>query len=169
MIDYLRMLFEYDDWANRESLASIRQQNVAPPRSVDIMAHIVGCQWLWLGRLQLNPKPAEVWPQLSLEQIGEQLAELRHSWTGYLSSSKQLPLNQMVEYRNSKGQDWQSSVGDILFHTIMHAVYHRGQIATLIGREGGTSAYTDLIHCIRENRIAVSPNAWKMDDYQVEP
>ena len=46
-----------------------------------------------------------------------------------------------------------SSVEDVLTHVIIHSGYHRGQIAMLLGRAGHETAYTDFIHCIRQQKI----------------
>jgi uncharacterized damage-inducible protein DinB len=152
-ISYLRTLFSYDDWANRESLASLRCVDSPPRRAVEVMAHIVGCQWLWLRRLQFDKEPAVVWPQLTLDACAAQLGELIVAWGGYLSALTPAAFSQQVAYTNSQGEDWASNLQDILTHVIFHSAYHRGQIATLLGRAGHPSANTDFIHCIRQHLI----------------
>jgi uncharacterized damage-inducible protein DinB len=39
-----------------------------------------------------------------------------------------------VGYRNTKGEFWTSTMGDILTHVIIHSAYHRGQIASAVQR-----------------------------------
>lgn len=58
-----------------------------------------------------------------------------------------------VAYRNSKGEFWTSSAGDILTHVVLHAAYHRGQIAAAVRGAGGEPAYTDFIHAVRMELI----------------
>lgn len=158
MIPYLLTLFAYDDWADRESLASLRRADAPPPRALKVMAHIVGCQWLWIGRLKRAKQSAVVWPHLTLDQCAEQLGELAPMWTKYLGDLTPTLLTQRVAYTNSKGEEWGSNVQDILFHVVMHSAYHRGQIATLLGRAGHEPAYTDFIHCIRQQIIDTPTN-----------
>ena len=153
MISYLTTLFNYDDWANRESLASLRRAEVPPERAVEVMAHIVGCQWLWIGRLRHAKESAVVWPQLTLDQCAAQLGELATEWKNYLGELTATSLAERVAYTNSKGEDWRSDVQDVLFHVVIHSGYHRGQIATLLGRAGQEPAYTDFIHRIRQQMI----------------
>ena len=62
-------------------------------------------------------------------------------------------LHDGVAYRNSKGEFWTSTVADILSHVVLHASYHRGQIAAAIREAGGTPAYTDFIHAVRSGLI----------------
>jgi uncharacterized damage-inducible protein DinB len=152
-VAYLKTLFAYDDWANRESLASLRPLTSPPSRALEVMGHIVGAQWLWLGRLNNQQEAAAVWPQLTIEQCANQIEELAAAWAPYLSALTPLALREPIAYTNSKGETWTSSVQDILTHIIIHSGYHRGQIATLLGRAGHTPAYTDFIHCIRQQKI----------------
>src|SRR5436190_12604408 len=55
-------LFEYDAWANREAAQHLRSLAKPPAKAIKILAHITGTQWLFLGRLRRDPKPAVVWP-----------------------------------------------------------------------------------------------------------
>ena len=52
MIEHLHRLFVYDDWANRQVLASLQQAETAPARSLKLMGHILSAERLWLERLQ---------------------------------------------------------------------------------------------------------------------
>lgn len=155
-ISYLKTLFAYDDWANRESLASLRGIGSLPPRAIEVMAHIVGSEWLWLGRLKQNKEPAVVWPRLSLDECSVQLGDLNKAWDNYFSALAPRALHDKITYTNSKLESWTNSVRDILTHVIIHSGYHRGQIATLLGRTGHEPAYTDFIHCIRRGFVRSS-------------
>ena len=146
MIDFQR-LFHYDDWANREEVRHLRALAKPPAAAIKILAHIVGTEWLFLSRLRRDPKPAVVWPDLTLDQISEQIDRLRSEW------QQEFDLDDVVEYVNSKGERWSSRAEDILMHVIIHGGYHRGQIATIVRQSGETPAYTDYIHCTRSGFI----------------
>ena len=156
-ISYLKILFAYDDWANRESLASLRGIASPPSRALEVMAHIAGCQWLWIGRLHQHQEPAVVWPRLNLDECFVQLGDLAQSWDNYISALIPTTLHDKINYTNSKGESWTSNVGDILTHVIIHSGYHRRQIAMLLGTAGHEPAYTDFIHCIRQGFVVSSP------------
>ncbi|HMC21491.1 MAG TPA: hypothetical protein VKL19_06565, partial [Thermoanaerobaculia bacterium] len=79
MIDFPR-LFAFDDWANREEVRHLRALSKPPAAAIKILAHIIGTEWLFLGRLRRDPKPAVVWPDLTLDQISEQIDRLRVEW-----------------------------------------------------------------------------------------
>ncbi len=144
----LQRLFDYDDWANLEEVRHLRSLAAPPEKALRILAHIVGTEWLWLGRLRRAPKPAIVWPDLTLDECEQQIEGLHHEWP------RESGRTDVVEYVNSKGDHWSSRADDILIHVIIHGGYHRGQIATLVRQSGQTPAYTDYIHCIRSGFIS---------------
>lgn len=145
-----RRLFAYEDWANREALASLAAAAAPPPRSVKFLAHIAGASRLWLGRLEHAQMPAAVWPDLDLARCAEDLQDLARLWTAYLEKLTPEGLDETVSYVNSKGEPWSSRVEDILTHVVLHSSYHRGQIAADTRASGRTPAYTDYIHAVRQ-------------------
>ena len=154
-IAHLRRLFAYDDWANREAWSSLAAAAAGglPPQALRLLAHAVAAEELWLGRLKQEKKKVVVWPDLTLEQCGEQIDELRGLWEEYLSALGPEDLARPVSYVNSQGEPWTNTVEDILMHTVTHSVYHRGQIAAALRTAGEEPAYTDFIHAVRQGRI----------------
>lgn len=152
MMRHFRRLFAYDDWANREAVESLRM--AAPsPRSLELMAHIVAAEWLWLSRLKQEKRAVVVWPELTRDQCAARVADLAPLWRDYLSALAPPTPSQRIEYTNTKGESWTNAVEDILTHVVMHSAYHRGQIATDLRASGNTPAYTDFIHCIRRGFV----------------
>jgi uncharacterized damage-inducible protein DinB len=147
-----RRLFEHDAWANAAALASLRV-GPAPDQARAWMAHIVGAEHLWLARLHQRAPELAVWPELDLDACATQLTELAGEWMECLASLDEDGLRDGVAYRNSKGEFWTSTVGDIFTHVVLHASYHRGQIAAAVRQAGGEPAYTDFIHAVRMGLI----------------
>jgi uncharacterized damage-inducible protein DinB len=148
-----RRLFAYEDWANREALASLGAASPPPARSVKLLAHVLGASRLWLGRLRHAEKPAAVWPELDLARCRAALEDLGRLWTAYLEELTPAGLEETVSYVNSKGEPWTSRVDDILSHVVLHSSYHRGQIAADTRASGHTPAYTDYIHAQRQGFV----------------
>ena len=151
LIDYFRRQFAYNDWANREVLTALRPTNETSTRSVQLMAHVLSAEQLWLQRMTQQSQSLPVWPQLTLEDCERHASELARLWREYLHPK--LNLTQAVSYKNSKGEPWHSAVQDILTHVLMHSAYHRGQVASHMRASGQTPAYTDFIHCVRQGLI----------------
>jgi len=152
MQPHLRRLFAYDGWANREVLAAIKQAaDQVRPRQ--LLAHIIGAEWLWLGRLQQEKPGMAVWPDLELQECEQHLQRLSPAWQDYLSGLTPESSSREVAYVNSHGESWSSAIEDILLHVVMHSAYHRGQIATAMRAAGHVPAYTDFIHCVRQGFV----------------
>jgi uncharacterized damage-inducible protein DinB len=153
LADSVRRQFVYDEWANQEVLAAIRASGGANERSLQLLAHILSAEQLWLERLKQQPQTLPVWPRADLDQCEAQIAELGGKWREHLDLITVGDLSQTVSYTNSKGEKWTSTIGDILTHVILHSAYHRGQIASHMRESGQIPAYTDFIHGVRQGLV----------------
>jgi uncharacterized damage-inducible protein DinB len=150
--DYYARLLRYDAWANAETLGSLREGE-APAKAVRWMGHIVGAGALWLARLRQEPPGMAVWPDLDLDGCAAGIERLADSWPRYLQTLSPADLEEGIGYRNSLGEYWTSTVGDILTHVPMHGAYHRAQIAAAVRESGREPAYTDFIHAVRQGFV----------------
>ena len=144
--------FAYNTWANREALNSIRAAGeAAPGRAAELIAHIVAADRIWLGRLgQTVGDPAHpVWKPLTLDEAEAHLADLAAGWPAVLERFPAETLDRPVSYTNQRAETFSSTPGDIFEHMLLHAHYHRGQIALLLGRAGLAAAATDFILWVR--------------------
>ena len=149
MHQHLRRLFTYDEWANREVMRVLKAS--ATERSRKLLAHILSAERLWLERIEQKPQSLPVWPDLTLEQCEQEIADLAPRWKDRLQGGTDF--SGEVAYKNSKGESWNSREEDILLHVIMHSAYHRGQIASDLRAAGFTPAYTDFIHGVRQGMV----------------
>jgi uncharacterized damage-inducible protein DinB len=149
-LQHIRRFFDYESWANRETIKALKESEQPPSRSLKIMAHIFAAQDLWLVRLKQTAKPVVVWPELSIDEMETQMEIIAKDWTEYVKSLTTTKLAEKVSYKNSKGEPWTSSVEDVLMHLILHSTYHRGQIALDLRVAGLVPPYTDFIHPIRQ-------------------
>lgn len=152
LLDYFRRQFAYDEWANREIVTVMHSRNAASPRSLQLLAHILSAEQLWLERLQERTQTQPVWPDRDLAGCESQIVELGEAWRDYLENLTPA-LSEKATYKNSKGEPWSNTVEDVLTHVLMHSAYHRGQIATEMRGRGHTPAYTDFIHAVRQGLI----------------
>ena len=164
-IEHYLKLFRYDRWANGEVLealgaASAGSDAHAEPASAEVLqeflrrlAHILGAQWLWLARLNIPGEATGAWPELTIDQCAQQIQNLGSVWEGYLRELGDEALSQIIAYKNSKGEPWQSRIDDVLTHVVMHSAYHRGQIALEMRAAGLNPAYTDFIQAARTGKL----------------
>ena len=153
LADYLRKEFVYDAWANQETLAAIRTASGENGRSLQLMAHILSAERVWLERLRQVPQSVPVWPEGDLERCQAEAEKLDHEWHEYLELATAGDISQTISYKNTKGEPWTSAIIDVLTHVVMHSAYHRGQIASDMREAGNVPAYTDFIHGVRQGLV----------------
>jgi uncharacterized damage-inducible protein DinB len=153
MSRHLDRLLRFDVWANQETVASLKQ-GPPPAKSLRWMGHIIGAEFVWLARLKREPATLPVWPDLSVEECAHRMGTLSGLWPEYLIEAENGErFAEQIRYTNSKGEEWTSSVEDILTHVTIHSAYHRGQIASDLRSAGQVPAYTDFIHAVRQGFI----------------
>lgn len=150
----LRRLLAYDDWANREALASIRASGSRSERLRQLMAHLVGVQQVWLSRMRRDGSQVATWPDYSLDRDAALLDDMKRMWSELLATLPDQALAGEVRYTNTKGKEFSNTLFDIITHVMMHGAYHRGQIAQLVRQGGGEPAVTDYIHAVREGKLS---------------
>jgi uncharacterized damage-inducible protein DinB len=117
--------------------------------------HIWDAEVIWLTRLKGGSLTD--WPSKSFTGTK---ANMLH---GFIKNSTELLnfvkekgesfLGQTIAYKSMKGDPYESSVEEILFHVVNHGTYHRGQIITMLHGVGAKQVVsTDLINWFREQR-----------------
>ena len=149
MLESIKRLFAYDAWANARALDSLRgaqgREALAP------LAHLLVSEKIWLMRLKGEDTSAvNKSPELSHAECESLAGEMRASYAAYLGSLGEGDLGSMLTYRNFKGTEFRTPVGEILTHVWMHGTYHRGQVAKALRAEGAAPADTDYITFVRE-------------------
>ena len=153
-LDAFRRLLAYDAWGNLAALESLQLGTLTPSsRASALVGHLIGAGRLWLDRLHGRSSASDIWPVLSLDECEAGFRELDAAWREYLGGLKEVDLQKPISYVNSKGEAWESTVGDILMHAALHGTYHRGQIAMLVRQSGNTPAYTDFIEASRRGYL----------------
>jgi len=161
----IRLLYDYNSWANHRSLdaaAALTSEQFTKPlgssfSSVrDTLAHIWGCEWLWLERFQ-GRSPASL-PDVN--QFNE-LSALRTRWqedetclNKFVAAVTQDDLNRVHEYRTMSFGAYKNPLWQSMQHMVNHGTYHRGQIATMLRQLNAKPLSSDLIHFYRERSTA---------------
>jgi uncharacterized damage-inducible protein DinB len=153
LVEHLRRQFAYDAWANREVLAGLSASAQPNTRPLQLLAHILSAERLWLERIRQQAQSLPVWPDVTLEQCEAQVAEVARLWREFFGQLPPAGLSDEVTYKNSKGEPWTSTVEDVLTHVLLHSSYHRGQIASHVRAGREQPAYTDYIHAVRQGLV----------------
>jgi uncharacterized damage-inducible protein DinB len=147
--DYFTKLFDHMEWADRRALASLRAMAKPPDKMVELFAHILGAERVWLSRINSTTSPIPVWPSLNLDEAEQLLKENFDGYKRILSTLTDEGLQQPIAYTSSAGDPFTSTIEDMLTQVATHGAYHRGQIAAAVRAAGGTPNPTDYIAFIR--------------------
>ena len=163
----IRLLYDYNAWANRRSLdsaAALTVEEFTKPlgssfSSVhDTLAHIWGAEWLWLERFQ-GRSPS------SLPNVGQfnEISALRARWqedeqrlNKFVVALTQDDVDKLHEYRTLNFGQYKNPLWQSMQHMVNHGTYHRGQITTMLRQLNAKPLSSDLIHFYRERSSAAS-------------
>jgi uncharacterized damage-inducible protein DinB len=153
-VEYFTKLFDHMEWADKRTLASLRAMSDPPPQAVELIAHVLGAERVWLSRIEGKNSPIAVWPKLTLAEAERVLSGNFDGYRHALSHLSSEGLQQPITYKTSAGDQFTSTIEDILTQVITHGSYHRGQIAAQVRAAGGAPNPTDYIAYIRGSPAA---------------
>ena len=140
----LAALFDYEHDANRRALGALRGTPEAPPRARALLAHVLAAQRVWVERMQTGKSGTPVWPDLALNDCERWLDENRVLLGAFLASPE-ATRGRAFRYHSTGGVGYESTVGEVLMHLLLHGATHRGQIAAAVRAAGGTPPMTDYV------------------------
>ena len=149
MMSHFPRLFAHLGWADQAVIAALRQTATPEKDWVDLFAHVLGSEHVWLARIVGRESELAVWPTLTLDECA---MVAQANLAGYLELLERADPDQlaaMIHYRNSAGREFDSTIEDILLHVCLHGSYHRGQIARCMRQGNAVPAPTDYIGYIR--------------------
>lgn len=154
-MEQLRRLVDHLAWADARVIEGLRTSPGTDPRAMEIFAHILGAEHVWISRLSGKTPSIAVWPLLTLEGCARLSAENVAALRRIAADATPRSLDATVRYTNSAGRTYDSRVEDILLHVVLHGTYHRGQVALIVRTASGEPAPTDYIAFVRGEPAAV--------------
>ena len=145
MRDHFGKLFEHLAWADERVLQSLRAAHSASKRDLELYSHILGSEHNWWSRINDSAPKLVIWPALTLDECERIGKENVSAFNALISSLTPASFQKPITYRNSAGDQFTSTLEDILTHVSLHGAYHRGQIAASIRAAGDAPTSTDYI------------------------
>lgn len=150
-IEYLRGLFVYNDWANRQIIASLAEN--ASKKALNILAHLLITEKEYFERLDGKDSTGfDFWQNISLEDCEKLANEMSKNFDELLKKIKEKDLNTAASYKTSAGVAHENNRRELLTHVIFHSATHRGNIILQMRRENIAPPKVDYIVYLRETK-----------------
>jgi uncharacterized damage-inducible protein DinB len=162
LIDLVRTLYRYNDWANARIVAAagrLSAEQLSSPGDAghgsvrETLVHIMAAQWIWLARWNGSsptsmPSAAEFPDLVSIRRRWEQIdADTRT----FVAAQTDDDLARVVAYRNMRGERWAYPLWQQVVHQVNHATQHRSEIAAVLTRHGQSPGDLDLLIFVDES------------------
>nr|WP_199158447.1 DinB family protein [Pedobacter sp. ASV2] len=146
----LEEIVNYTEAADQRIISVFNSTIIAMPDAEKLFSHVLNAQHIW-GKRIIGDKPIyDLWQIQSKDSFEKMSID---NFIQIREILKNIPLNQVINYSNSKGDQYQNKVEEILFHLLNHSTYHRAQIATLFKKAGLKPPVTDYIMLKRDHQL----------------
>lgn len=143
MHSHLHNLILFNTWANHRVVESLKSCPVIPEMGVIFLSHILQNNWYVLDLIKGLPgTPWYAAVDYSLAECIAEIPKIESAYLEYVSSKSEAELAQTFEFTGYEGSHRVRVISDMLFHTMDHCTYHRGQIAMVVRQAGGEPAKT---------------------------
>ena len=148
-VEHLRKLFEYDDWANRQTIDAVRKG--ASEKSRRILAHLLITKQEYFERVGGKDSTGfDFWPDLSLDECRDLATITNENYRNLLSEDDEALLDRTASYKTSEGVPYQNTYRDLLTHVLHHSSIHRGNIVLKMREEDLEPPKIDYIIYLRQ-------------------
>jgi uncharacterized damage-inducible protein DinB len=155
MLEAIRDLYAYSDWANTRILDTAEQLTPEEYTTAsdgcdsirDTLVHTASVQLLWLERWR-ETSPRGLWDPMEFPDLGTlrtRWEEVEEATSAYLASLREADLARVVSYVNFQGETWAYPLWQQLLHQVNHATQHRSEAALLLTRLGYSPGWLDLL------------------------
>jgi len=135
-------IVNYTELADQRIIAIFKQAAIQMSDAERLFSHVLNAQHIWAKRISGEKPLYGVWDVHAKEKFESIAVENFKLIRAALSANA---LDKRILYSNSQGVQYENRLDEILFHLFNHSTYHRGQVVTLLKKEGFTPPVTDYI------------------------
>lgn len=153
--DTLRLQLDYSTWASLRLLDAAanltpeeltRDFKTADKDVIGTLAHTFAADRVWLARVKgETPGPFITPEDRRLEVLQSDWPALHERWKLFAEPLSDQNVLEVISYKDTKGNSWQSPLWQILLHLVNHGTHHRGQVSGFLRAMGRTPPPVDLI------------------------
>ena len=159
----LRRLFDYHYWATRHLLGVAGQltpeQFTLPIAGSygsvrNTLVHVLSAEWGWLERCGGQARGERLKPQdfPEVDALARAWARVEGYVRSFLSGLGDGDLGRHIEFTIGGGLRHSMPIGDLMQHSALHAMHHRGQAALLLRMLGYEPGGFDFLLYLGERR-----------------
>lgn len=141
----VRRLSAHVAWSDERLLAALVASGGEPAAALREYGHLLGAEATWLARIEGRAPSSTIWPELTLEETRALAGRVAEEIETCIAGLTPDALATTIDYRNSQGQAFGSSLVDILMQVVLHGQYHRGKINLMLREAGLEPAPVDFI------------------------
>lgn len=142
MTEFFKDLFSYHHHYNQEVLGILMEnETVLSERTIPLYSHIINAHQIWNARIMGGDS-------FGVNDVHSLTECAVHDQTNYLNSHQILESRSLEDhqtYFNSRGDQFENSIRDMLFQVVNHTTHHRGQIISDLRQSGIAPPITDYI------------------------
>ncbi|MGN6602969.1 MAG: DinB family protein [Ginsengibacter sp.] len=139
MKSFFKELFEYNHQYNQKLYDQFKEHQISV-KPLRLFNHILNAHHIWNNRIESKDPAFSPWDLHLLYDLKDMD---QSNFEQSLLILEDFDLEDMIHY--TKGEAFDNSVRDILFHIINHSTYHRGQIAASFRVHGLEPLVSDYI------------------------
>ncbi|HZR40092.1 MAG TPA: DinB family protein [Ktedonobacteraceae bacterium] len=160
LLDYIRTLYGYNDWANQQILRTAEQlgedqlnagMHKGHPSIRVTLVHMLSAEWIWRMRWQGVSPEAMLSPQdfLTLQQIRRRWQQEEQQMHAFLATLHEDDLTRVVHYTSTRagrhGESYERPLWKLMGHLVTHSTQHRSEIALMLTELGYSPGDVDMI------------------------
>ncbi|RLJ72142.1 DinB family protein [Pedobacter alluvionis] len=143
-------IINYTELADAHIIEIFKSATIELPDAVRLFSHVLNAQHIWAQRISGKTPFYGVW-DIHLTKDFESLS--LENFRLIREALNNHPLDKRVLYTNTRGDQYENCIDEILFHLFNHSTYHRGQVVTLLKKAGFTPPVTDYIMLKRDHLL----------------
>ena len=159
-LNYFKMLFDYNCWANARVLDCASKLSEAEYTAVrpgvgsvrSKLTHALGGEVMWLARFKgTSPKSMLKENELpTFEALRKRWQQQEEAMTAYVASLNDAALDAPITYRSTEGETFTRPLSYLLAHLANHGTHTRSEVAVLLTELGHSPGDLDLVLYLRE-------------------
>ena len=152
----LRTHLDYTTWASSRLVSAAcaltpeeltRDFGTADHSLLGTLVHVYAADRIWLGRIRGNPPARFLDPErdMHLEVLRDDWPRLLEEWRVWAAQLTDESFTAPIQYKDTKGNAYETPLWQILLHVVNHGTHHRGQASGFLRSMGHTPPPLDLM------------------------